>query len=123
MTAWFLLASALAGLFSGVRTNVERVGPVLPAREKNCEVQFFEREAAPPPHEVAGRIQVWVKRNKVTRGRRAVYEDAEPAFQKEACQLGAHGVIVQQQTVSHSGEFKLLYVKGDAIRFTEKPSQ
>ena len=49
-------------------------------------------------------------------GRHAVYEDAIPEFRKQACQLGATAVIVLQQTFSRSGEFKLLYVKGNAVR-------
>ena len=69
-------------------------------------------------HEVVATIQVYVRRNKITMGRQAVYEEAQPEFRKQACKLGAEALIIRQQTVSHSGEFKLLYVKGDAIIFT-----
>ena len=116
-----LMAVALAaGLFSGVRSKVERTGLSRPPREKNCEIQFSQQKAPEREHEVLGRIEVWVRRNKLTMGRRAVYEEAEPELQKQACQLGAEAVVVVQQTVSHSGEFKLLYVKSHAIRFTGK---
>jgi hypothetical protein len=121
MTAALLLALALAqGLFSGVRSRVERTGPERPPREKNCAVQFFDGNAPNRPHETLAVIHVWVRRNKLTMGRRAVYEESEPEFQKQACRVGADALIVLQQTVSHSGEFKLLYVKAQAMRFTEK---
>ena len=113
------LALVLAqGLFSGVRSTVERKGPPKPPRPKDCEVEFFDK-APQRAHEVVGTIQVYVRRNKITMGRRAVYEEAQPEFQKQACKLGAEALVIRQQTVSHSGEFKLLYVKGDAIFFTE----
>lgn len=119
-----LVAIALAGgLFSGVRSKVERTGPSRPAREKNCEIQFVQQKAPERAHEVLGRIHVWIRRNKLTMGRRAVYEEAEPEFQKQACQLGADALVVVQQTISHSGEFKLLYVKADAIRFTGRSAE
>ncbi|MFN0165756.1 MAG: hypothetical protein ACKV22_04930 [Bryobacteraceae bacterium] len=113
-----VLALALGGLFSGVRSNVERTGIKRPPREKNCAIQLFDAKAPEGAHEALGRIHVYVRRNKLTMGRRAVYEEAEPELQKQACQLGADGVVVAQQTLSHSGEFKLLYVRGDAIHFT-----
>lgn len=112
-----LLAFALV-VFSGVRSKVERTGVRRPAREKNCAIEMFEAKAPDRAHQSLGRIHVYVRRNKLTMGRRAVYEEAEPELQKQACQLGADGVIIAQQTVSHSGEFKLLYVRGDAIHFT-----
>jgi uncharacterized protein YbjQ (UPF0145 family) len=55
-------------------------------------------------------------------GRQAVYEEAEPEMRKQACKLGAEGVVVVHQTVSHSGEFKLLYVKAEAVRFLPRGS-
>ena len=106
------------GLFSGVRSTVERKGTPKPPRPKDCEVQFFDK-APQRAHEVVGTIQVYVRRNKITMGRQAVYEEAQPEFRKQACKLGAEALVIRQQTVSHSGEFKLLYVKGDAIFFTE----
>ena len=103
-------------LFSGVRSNVERKGPVLPPREKDCPIEFINSDKTDPAHEVIGTIQVYVRRNNITMGRHAVYEEAVPEFRKQACKLGATAVIVLQQTVSRSGEFKLLYVKADAVR-------
>lgn len=119
MITHLVLALVLAqGLFSGVRSTVERKGPARPPRPKDCEVQFFEK-APERAHEVIGTIQVYVRRNKITMGRQAVYEEAQPEFRKQACKLGAEALVIRQQTVSHSGEFKLLYVKGDAILFKE----
>ena len=113
------LALVLAqGLFSGVRSTVQRKGPPRSPLSKDCEVQFFDK-APQRTHEVVGTIQVYVRRNKITMGRQAVYEEAQPEFRKQACKLGANALVIVQQTVSHSGEFKLLYVKGDAIFFTE----
>jgi hypothetical protein len=106
----------LLQVFSGVRSTVERKGPKLPQRERNCQLEFLEASAE-RPREVVGVIQVWVTRNKITMGRQAVYEEAEPEIRKQACKLGAEGVVVEQQTVSHTGEFKLLYVKAEAVRF------
>lgn len=123
MTARFLLLTILAfGVFSGVRSTVERKGPLRPARKSDCTVELLDSKGTDRPHDVVGTIQVYVRRNKITMGREATYEEAVPEFRKQACKLGADAVIVVQQTVSHSGEFKLLYVKGDAIGFTAKSS-
>ena len=119
--AW-LAALLVVGVFSGVRSTVERKGPARPALPKDCGVEFVDAKTTSRPHEVLGTIQVYVKRNKITMGQKAEFEEAKPEFRKQACKLGADGVIVLQQTISHSGEFKLLYVKGDAVRFTAKPS-
>lgn len=121
MTAHLIAALFLfQGLFSGVHSKVERVGPAPPARPKNCAVEFFDRQAPERTHELLAHVHVWVRRNKITMGKRAVYEESAPELQKQACQAGAEALVVLQQTVSHSGEFKLLYVKADAIRFTDK---
>jgi uncharacterized protein YbjQ (UPF0145 family) len=120
VTLW-LVAILAADLFSGVRSTVEKKGPVRPAREKDCAIEFVNGKTSARTHEVLATIQVYVRRNKITMGQKAEYEEAKPEFRKQACKLGADGVIVLQQTVSHSGEFKLLYVKGDAVRFTDKP--
>jgi uncharacterized protein YbjQ (UPF0145 family) len=121
MTARFwLLAFFAFGIFSGVRSTVERKGPPRPAHKADCTVEIFDSKGTDRPHDIVGTIQVYVRRNKITMGREATYEEAVPEFRKQACKLGADAIIVVQQTVSHSGEFKLLYVKGDAIGFTTK---
>lgn len=112
------LALLLADLwFSGVRSTATRTGPTLPAREKHCDVDFIKGTESDRTHELVGTIHVYVRRNSIAMGRRGVYEEAVPEFRKQACKLGADAIVVLQQTVSHSGEFKLLYVKGDAIRY------
>jgi len=117
-----LLAFVFFGLFSGVRSTVDRKGPSRPPRDKDCNIEFFDNKGTERLHEVLGTIQVYVRRNEITMGREATYEEAIPEFRKQACKLAAAAVVVLRQTVSHSGEFKLLYVKGDAIVFTGKSS-
>lgn len=109
----------LDGLFSGVRSTVQRTGPVLPSREQNCQIEFLDAKDE-RPREAVGVIQVWVRRNKITMGRQAVYEEAVPEIRKQACKLGAEAAVLVQQTVSHSGEFKLLCVKAEAVRLSAK---
>ena len=117
-----LLASVFFGLFSGVRSTVDRRGPPRPPRDKDCNIEFMDSKGTERPHDVLGTIEVYVRRNKITMGREATYEEAIPEFRKQACKLGADAVVVLRQTVSHSGEFRLLYVKGEAIGFTSKSS-
>jgi len=76
LTRAFVLGLVL-GLFSGVRSTVERIGPERPPRERDCAVQFLQTapEAAYEPVAV---INVWVRRNKLTTGKKAVSEEAEP---------------------------------------------
>lgn len=123
---WLAITLVLFGLifpslgqFSGVRSKVELVGPKRPARPPNCEVEIFSDSKPEKRYEVVARIDVYVRRNKVTQGRQAVYEEAVPELRKQACKVGADAVIVLRQTVSSSGEFKLLYVKAEAIHFTD----
>ena len=121
MTAAMLLSLLLlGGLFSGVRSKVDRTGPPRPARGKNCEISFLDGEKPNRPHEVLGRIQIWVTRNKITRETDTKVEAAQPEFRKQACKLGAEAVVINSKTVSHSGEFKLLYLRADAVRFTDQ---
>jgi hypothetical protein len=112
-----LVGSALAQ-FSGVRSKVELVGDKRPAKPPNCEVEIFGENKPEKKYEVVARMDVYVRRNKITQGRQATYEEAVPELKKQACKAGADAVIVLRQTVSSSGEFKLLYVKAEAIHFT-----
>ena len=112
-----LAASALAQ-FSGVRSKVELVGAKRPAKPPNCEIKIFSENKPEKRYEVVARIDVYVRRNKITQGRQATYEEAAPELKKQACKAGADAVIVLRQTVSSSGEFKVLYVKAEAIHFT-----
>lgn len=127
---WRRLAQSLTGLlcliclmtgaqFSGVRSKVELIDPKRPARPPNCEVEIIDKNRPERKHEDVARIDVYVRRNKLTQGRQAVYEEAVPELKKQTCKAGADAVIVLRQTVSHSGEFKILYVKALAIHFTE----
>lgn len=123
MTSRLLIFVLLAfGLFSGVRSKVEHKGPPQPAHKGDCQIEFLDNKGTDRPHDVVGTIHVYVRRNKITMGREGTYEEAVPEFRKQACKLGADAVIVLQQTISHDGEFKLLYVKGDAIGYTPKPT-
>ena len=123
MACLALLGVLLAiAIFSGVRSTVERKGAPHAARGKNCAIEFVVEKEAERPYEIVGFIHVYVRRNKITMGRKGTYEEAVPEFEKQACKLGADAVIIRQQTVSHSGEFKLLYIKGDAVAFTGKTS-
>lgn len=108
-------------LFSGVRSSVQRTGPSLPERGKDCQVEFFDAKSE-RPREAVGEIQVWVRQNKITGGREAVYEEALPELRKQACKLGAEGVMPLHQTVSSTGEFRIFYVKAEAVRFLSKES-
>ena len=127
---WFITAcsilslAALAfGQFSGVRSKVEHVGPKRPARPPSCEVAFFNKSKPERPYEVVARIDVYVRRNKITQGCQAIYDEAMPELKKQACQVGADAIIALRHTVSSSGEFKLLYVKAEAIHYTDGSSE
>jgi len=81
-------------------------------------MEIFGENKPEKRYEVVARIDVYVRRNKITQGRQATYEEAAPELKKQACKAGADAVIVLRQTVSSSGEFKVLYVKAEAIHFT-----
>ncbi len=117
-TAVLLLCSA-AGVWAQTRSMVELAGPKLPAREKKCEIQFFEGKAPDSPHEIVGHIRVYVSRDKFTSHAETGVDRSKPEFRKQACRMGADAVVLTQQAVSNSGEFQTLYVKGDAIHFTK----
>ena len=117
-----LTASAFTQ-FSGVRSKVELVGPKRTARPTDCAVEIFNDKKPEKQYETVARLDVYVRRNKLTQGRQAVYEEAVPELKKQACKTGADAVIVLRQTVSQSGEFKLLYVKAEAIHFPDSDSK
>jgi len=111
------LALASTGLsqFSGIRSKVKVVGPTLPAKPRDCEMEVTTRESEKGYEKVAD-IDVYVKRNRITRGRDASYDEAIPELKKQGCKVGGDLVVVLRQVVSQSGEFKLLYIKAIAIR-------
>jgi hypothetical protein len=108
-----------AGLSAQARSVVDLTGPKLHARDKKCEIQFFDGKAPDSPHEVVGHIRVYISRDKLLSRSESPIDHAKPEFQKQACRIGADAVVLMQQTVSNSGEFQTLYVKGDAIHFTK----
>ena len=116
------LAFLWGGLFSGVRSEVKMVGPALPTRPPDCQIEVLEESKPLNPYETVAQIDVYVRRNKVTRGRQGVFEEALPELKRQACRVGADGVMVLRQTVSHNGEFKLLYVKSEAFHYTGAPA-
>jgi hypothetical protein len=107
------------GVSAQTRSVVDLTGPKLPARDKKCEIQFFDGKAPDSPHEVIGHIRVYISRDKLVSRSESPVDRAKPEFQKRACRIGADAVVLVQQTVSNSGEFQTLYVKGDAIHFTK----
>ena len=96
---------------------MELVWPKRPARPPDCAVELFSDNNPERQYEVVAHLDGYVRRNKLTQGRQAVYEEAVPELKKQARKAGAEAVIVLRQTVSQSGEFKLLYVKAEAIHF------
>jgi hypothetical protein len=106
--------------FSGIRSKVEIVGSKRPEKPAGCPIEIFKDDKKPEkPHQLVARIDTYVRRNKITQGREAVYEEAVPELKKRACKAGAEAVIVLRQALSSSGEFKILYLKSEAIIFTE----
>jgi hypothetical protein len=105
--------------FSGIRSKVEIVGSKRPEKPAGCQVEIFKDKKPENPYQVVARIDTYVRRNKITQGREAAYEEAVPELKKRACKAGADAVIVLRQAVSSSGEFKILYLKSEAILFTE----
>lgn len=123
---WFITGCSLLSFaslafaqFSGVRSKVEHVGPKRPIRPPHCEVAFFNESKPERTYDVVAHIDVYVRRNKITQGRQTIYEEAVPELRKRGCQVGADAIIVLRQSVSSSGEFKLLYVKAEAIRYPD----
>ena len=114
-----LVVFLAVGLSAQTRSVVDLTGPKLPARDKKCEIQFFDGKAPDSPHEVVGHIRVYISRDKLVSRSESPVDHAKPEFQKQACRIGADAVVLVQQTVSNSGEFQTLYVKGDAIHFTK----
>jgi len=107
------------GLSAQSRSMVDVTGPKLPARDKNCEIQFFVGKAPDTAHETVGHIRVYISRDKLVSRSESPVDHTKPEFRKRACRIGADAVVLVQQTVSNSGEFQTLYVKGDAIHFTK----
>lgn len=116
-SAFFPLVFLAVGLAAQTRSVVDLAGPKVPARDKKCEIQFFDTTAPNSPYEVLGHIRVYVSRDKLVSGSKTPVDRTKPEFQKQACRIGADAVVLVQQTVSNSGEFQTLYVKGDAIHF------
>lgn len=105
---------------SGVTRNVEVVGAPLAARPPSCPIEILA-ESPDRSYRVVANIDAYVRRNKATGGPRGVLEDALPELRKQGCAAGADAVVVLNQTVSQSGEFKLLYVKAVAIQYSPAP--
>lgn len=115
----------LAGLFVGVlaccssvTNQVQYTGSRLAAKPENCAIEIFDKTTQ-KPHRVVAEIDAYVRRNKLTGGLQGVYEEAVPELRKQGCAAGADAVIVLNQAVSNSGEFKLLYVKAVAVQWQE----
>ncbi len=115
-----LVVFLAVGLSSAqTRSVVDLTGPRLPARDKKCEIQFFDGKAPDSPYEILGHIRVYISRDKLVSSSETPIDHTKPEFRKRACRMGADAVVLVQQTVSNSGEFQTLYVKGDAIHFTK----
>jgi hypothetical protein len=123
-----LILFAMGTQFSGVRSEVETIGPKVPPRKSDCEIRIIDKtkddqqqnkdEArVEPKYAEVARITVYVRRNKLTQGRQAALEEALPELKKQACKAGADALIVLHKRISSSGEFKLLYVRALAVRF------
>jgi hypothetical protein len=118
----FSLLGCLAVLAacSGVTREVEVVGAPLATRPPSCPIEVLA-ESPDRSYRVVANIDAYVRRNKVTGGPRGVLDDALPELRKQGCAAGADAVVVLNQTVSQSGEFKLLYVKAVAIQYAPAP--
>lgn len=116
MNARNVLLAALLASCSSVTDQVHSVGPAQQPRAADCAIEILDKSPE-KPHRVVADIDAYVRRNKITGGLRGVLEEAVPELRKQGCAAGADAVVVLNQTVSQSGEFKLLYVKAQAIRW------
>lgn len=115
-----LLAAAATIPFcacSGVSSQAAPVAVPLAVRSSACDIEILLDKPSRAFEKITD-IDVYVRRNKITGGQRAVYEEAVPELKKRGCEAGADAVLVKNQTVSQSGEWKLLYVGAVAIRYT-----
>jgi hypothetical protein len=117
-----LLAAAAVALplwsCSGISSQTGTAAAPRAGLSSPCTVEVFLDPPARPYEKVTD-IDVYVRRNKITGGQRAVYEEAVPELKKRGCEAGADAVLVKNQTVSQSGEWKLLYVGAVAIRYSQ----
>jgi hypothetical protein len=114
------LALAFVVGCSGVSESTQTVGAPLAARPPDCAIEILETRPA-REYRVVANIDAYVRRNKITGGLRGVAEEAYPELRRQGCAVGAQAVLILDQTVSKSGEFKLLYVKAVAIEYEPKP--
>jgi hypothetical protein len=105
---------------SAVTDQVRPIGAALKPRPPDCNIEILDKNTD-KPHRVVAEIDAYVRRNKLTGGLRGVLDEAIPELKKQGCAAGADAVVVLNQTVSQSGEFKLLYVKAVAIHFEIPP--
>ena len=101
---------------SGVSSQATPVAVPLAVRSSACDVEILLDKPSRAFQRITD-IDVYVRRNKITGGQRAVYEEAIPELKKRGCEAGADAVLVKNQTLSQSGEWKLLYVGAVAIRY------
>ena len=119
MTGSWKIAIASLVLLAGcssVSNQVHVVDSRFAAKPPNCEIEIIDKSTS-RPHTVVAEIDAYVRRNKLTGDLQGVFEEAVPELKRQGCAAGADAVIVLNQTVSQSGEFKLLYVKAVAIHY------
>jgi len=98
-------------------TSVKHMGSAYPAREKNCEVEFFKDEEPMRTFEVLAEIESHIKRNFFLGGTVQLESEAYEELRRKACSLGGDAVVIDDYMETAASEMTHVHVWATVVRF------
>jgi hypothetical protein len=110
LTSLFLLTAC------ATTTKVDNLDSAYNAKEKDCEIRFYNDEKPNNPYEVIGKIESHIEKNLFFGGKAKLEDEAYKELRLKACGLGGDAVIIDDSIETSAAETSHVHVWATVIK-------
>jgi hypothetical protein len=112
LTSLFLLTAC------ATTTKVDNLDSAYNAKEKDCEIRFYNDEKPNNPYEVIGKIESHIEKNLFFGGKAKLEDEAYKELRLKACGLGGDAVIIDDSIETSAAETSHVHVWATVIKLS-----
>ncbi len=99
-------------------TKVDNLDSNYQAKDKDCEIQFFQDAKPEQKYEVIGKIESHIKKNFFFGGKVQLDDEAYKELRLKACSLGGDAVIIDDSIQTSVSEMSHVHVWATVIKYS-----
>lgn len=111
------LTSILLLTACATTTNVDNLDSTYKAKEKDCELKFYQDEKPNNPYKIIGKIESHIKKNFFFGGKVQLEDEAYKELRLKACGLGGDAVIIDDSIETSVSEMTHVHVWATVIKY------